>query len=44
MRSQATRNNPHREEQLEIIGCVLSLLLCLGIMLILYSFPWHVFE
>ncbi|MCQ4346662.1 hypothetical protein NGA35_04265 [Pseudomonas stutzeri] len=43
MRSQATRINPHREEQLEIVGCGLFLLLYLGILLVLYSFPWHVF-
>jgi hypothetical protein len=43
MRAQATRNNPHRAEQVEIVGCVLFLLLSLGIMVILYSFPWHLF-
>lgn len=43
MRLQATRNNPHREEQVEIIGCALSLLLCLGIILALYRFPWNIF-
>lgn len=44
MKAQATRNNPQREEQVEIIGCVLFLGLYLGIMVILYSFPWHIFR
>lgn len=43
MRAQATRNNPHRDEQFEIIGCVMSLVVYLSIMLVLYSFPWHIF-
>lgn len=44
MRAQATRNNPHREEQVEIVGCILSLLLYLAIMLVLYSVPWSMFR
>lgn len=44
MRSQATRINPQREEQVEIIGCILSLLLCLGILLALHHFPWSIFS
>lgn len=43
MRSQATRNNPHHAEQVEIVGCALFLLLYLGIMGIIVSFPWHIF-
>jgi hypothetical protein len=44
MRAQATRNNPHRDEQVEIIGCVVSLLLCLTILVVLYSTPWSMFR
>ncbi|SDR81001.1 hypothetical protein [Pseudomonas oryzae] len=43
MRSQATRVSPQREEQVEIIGCILSLLLCLGILLALHHIPWSIF-
>ena len=44
MKSQATRNDPHRDEQVEILGCLLFLMLYLGIMVALYSFPWHLFR
>jgi hypothetical protein len=44
MRAQATRNNPQREERVEIVGCILSFLLYLAIMLVLYSVPWSMFR
>lgn len=42
-RTQATRHNGAREERGEIIGCILALLLCLGVIGAFYHFTWSVF-
>jgi len=44
MKPQATRINPQRAERLEVFGCVLALLLCMGVIAVFYRLTWSIFS
>ncbi|MFW9605403.1 MAG: hypothetical protein ACMV0I_02430 [Pseudomonas sp.] len=44
MKQQATRIDPQRAQRLETLGCVLSLLLCIGVIVVFYQLTWSIFQ